>query len=133
MKINKLKHNLSNFFSLFTSFATLICCALPTLLVTLGLGAVAASSISAFPFLITLSKNKHWLFLIAFLFLVINFYLIYEKNRRLKTCKVPQQKSESVCEIASRWNKIILWVSVSIFIISFIFAYLTIPILKFFH
>ncbi|MFQ6115394.1 MAG: TonB-dependent receptor domain-containing protein, partial [bacterium] len=43
------KQNLSIVLSFFTSFSTLICCALPSLLVTLGLGAVVASTIPAVP------------------------------------------------------------------------------------
>ena len=44
--------------SLFTSFGTLICCALPALLVTIGSGAVLAGLISNVPQLLILSKYK---------------------------------------------------------------------------
>ena len=44
--------------SLFSSFATLTCCALPALLVSLGAGAVLAGLITNFPQLIFLSKYK---------------------------------------------------------------------------
>ena len=44
--------------SLFASFSTLICCALPALLVTLGLGASLAGLVSAAPWLVALSKHK---------------------------------------------------------------------------
>jgi mercuric ion transport protein len=126
----KLKQNLYNFFSLFTSLSTLICCALPTLFVTLGLGAVVASGLSAFPFLITMSRNKHWFFLGAFLAIGINFYYIYGQKK--KVCKVSTEEPESPCETASRWNKIILWCSLGILIIGFFYSYLAFPIFKFF-
>jgi len=46
---------------LFTSSATLICCALPILLVTLGLGAVSASLFSTLPFLVVLAWHfNYW-------------------------------------------------------------------------
>ena len=44
--------------SLFTSSGTLICCALPALLVTLGAGAALSSLVSAVPQLVWLSGNK---------------------------------------------------------------------------
>lgn len=44
--------------SLFTSASTLICCALPALLVTLGAGAALSSLISVVPQLVWLSEYK---------------------------------------------------------------------------
>ena len=44
--------------SLFTSFATLLCCALPALLVTLGMGASLAGLIGTFPSITFLSNYK---------------------------------------------------------------------------
>ena len=41
--------------SLFTSLGTLLCCALPSLFVAIGAGAVLAGLISNMPFLIVLS------------------------------------------------------------------------------
>lgn len=128
--MKNLKHNISSILSLFTSLSTLLCCALPTLLIILGLGAVVTSSISAFPFLITLSKNKHWMFLIAFIFIGINFYLLY--GRKKKVCPVPTANVETPCETASRWNKIIFWISFVLLLIGLFVAYLALPILKFF-
>lgn len=127
--MRNLKHNVSNILSLFTSFSTLICCALPTLLIILGLGTVVASTISTFPFLITLSKNKHWMFLVAFVFIGINFYLLY--GRKKKVCPVPTDKPETPCETASRWNKMILWLSVVMLLIGFFIVYLALPIFRF--
>lgn len=44
--------------SLFASAGTLICCALPALMVSLGMGAVLAGLVSDFPQLVWLSKHK---------------------------------------------------------------------------
>ena len=57
---------LSNFYkelfapilSLFTSLSTLVCCALPALLVTVGLGTTLVSIVSIFPWIVVLSKYK---------------------------------------------------------------------------
>ena len=48
----------ANFFALFASSSTLVCCALPAIFVGLGAGASFASLVSTFPFLITLSQYK---------------------------------------------------------------------------
>jgi len=45
---------LLSYFSLFTSVSTLLCCALPSLLVLFGLGASVASVLSFLPWLVTL-------------------------------------------------------------------------------
>lgn len=50
---------------LFTSVGTLLCCALPALLVTLGMGAALAGLVSNVPFLVTLSEHKLWVFGVA--------------------------------------------------------------------
>lgn len=44
---------------------TLVCCALPILLVTLGMGASVAALVSAAPWLVTLSHYKGWMFAIS--------------------------------------------------------------------
>ena len=46
------------FLSLFTSFGTLICCALPALFVVLGFGAAFAGLVGSFPQLIWISEHK---------------------------------------------------------------------------
>jgi hypothetical protein len=48
--------------ALFTSFGTLICCALPALFVALGMGAAVAGLVSAVPQLVWLSEHKLWVF-----------------------------------------------------------------------
>jgi len=51
--------------SLFASSGTLVCCALPALLVALGAGAVLSSLVSVFPQLVWLSEHKEGLFIVA--------------------------------------------------------------------
>lgn len=48
--------------ALFASTGTLICCALPILLVTLGFGSVVAALTSRYPLLVTLSEYEGWMF-----------------------------------------------------------------------
>src|SRR6185436_11763142 len=73
-----------SYLSLFTSFGTLLCCALPSLLVLLGLGATVASFLSAAPWLVTLSRHKVWVFTISGLLLGGNLLYVYVLASRLK-------------------------------------------------
>jgi hypothetical protein len=59
------RSSLLNYFSLFSSFGTLLCCALPSVLVLLGLGTTVASLLSAMPWLVNLSRHKIWTFSIS--------------------------------------------------------------------
>jgi len=87
--VNKFKTNILSILSLFTSFSTLICCALPALLVTLGLGAVLAGIFSSFPFIITLSNYKEGTFVIAASLIGLNFFLVYRKRKEDEDCEIP--------------------------------------------
>lgn len=51
--------------ALAASLGTLICCALPSLLVLLGFGTTVAAVVSAAPWLVVLSRNKIWVFMAA--------------------------------------------------------------------
>ncbi len=51
--------------SLFASSSTLVCCALPALLVALGAGATLSSLVAVFPQVVWLSEHKEVLFLFA--------------------------------------------------------------------
>jgi hypothetical protein len=58
--------------SLFASSSTLVCCALPALLVALGAGAALSSLVSVFPQLVWLSEHKVGLFVFAGTMLVVS-------------------------------------------------------------
>jgi mercuric ion transport protein len=117
-----------NYFSLFTSLSTLLCCALPSLLVLVGLGTSVASMLSFIPWLATLSRHKQWTFglsgiLIAFSF--VNMYYIAPRIRA-KQCSADDP---SACEEASRLSTILLWVSAGIYAAGIFVAYVLGPIL----
>ena len=57
--------------TILSSFSTLVCCALPATLVTIGAGAVLASVVTAVPQLVWLSEHKMPLFAFAGLMLVL--------------------------------------------------------------
>jgi hypothetical protein len=58
--------------SLFASSSTLVCCALPALLVALGAGAALSSLVSVFPQLVWLSEHKVELFVFAGLAMAVS-------------------------------------------------------------
>lgn len=78
-----MKQILSNYLSIFTSFGTLLCCALPSLLVALGAGAVVASAVSALPWLVFLSYHKGWVFIVAGMLIALNFALVYRPRGKV--------------------------------------------------
>lgn len=111
-------------FTLFTTTGTLICCALPIILVTLGLGATVAAMTSAFPILIMLSQHKVWVFAFSALMLLVSGWLMYRPGRH---CSADPNLAEK-CTTALKWNKRIYWISVGMWGIGFMAAYLLLPV-----
>jgi len=122
-----MKQKLVGFLALFASTGTLLCCALPVLLVSLGMAAVVVSAVSVFPWLVPLSQHKEWLFLGAGLLIGLNFWLVY-RSRSPVVCDV--ETGASACETAGRWSRIVLWLSAGIFVAGISMAYLALPIVR---
>src|SRR5690348_16999631 len=72
------------YLSLFTSLGTLLCCALPSLLVLLGLGATVASVLSDVPWLVRLSQHKAWVFTTAGVLITLALIQTYAVSPRLR-------------------------------------------------
>ncbi len=70
---NKTPSALLSYFSLFSSVGTLLCCALPSLLVLAGLGASVASTLATFPWPVTLSHHKPWTFGVSGILIAASF------------------------------------------------------------
>ena len=75
-KLVKTKH--ISLLTLFTSGGTLICCALPALLVSLGAGAVMASVVSSVPQIVWFSEHKLGVFIFAGVMLSISGLLQWQ-------------------------------------------------------
>jgi len=118
------------FLSLFTSLGTLICCALPALLVSLGLGAVVAAGVSAFPWLVSLSRNKEWVFLVAGILLAANGYFLYGPPSRRRICETGEgdARTQAACLEAGVWSRRLLWIAVGIYGFGVFMAYLALPL-----
>lgn len=109
------------FLSLFASTSTLICCALPALLVTIGLGASLAGLVSAAPWLVELSRYKVWLFAGSGGLLLLAF-LMQNRAARLP-CPADPAKA-AACNRLRRAGAVMLWISAIIWLIGFFFAFL---------
>ncbi|WP_424963912.1 hypothetical protein [Ekhidna sp.] len=128
--LKSLKQDFVSIASLFTSVSTLLCCALPSLLVAVGMGAVVAGMVSDFPALIWLSKYKEWTFLTAGILIGFNFWLFYGRQRD-QVCEIDEYGNETPCDTAARWSKIILWISFGLYLLGLFSAYLLLPIQQF--
>jgi mercuric ion transport protein len=119
-----------SYLSLFTSFGTLLCCALPSLLVLLGLGATVASFLSEVPWLVTLSRHKTWVFGTSGLLIGANLLYVYALAPRLRTVRVacPADAPEA-CASASRFSRVVLWISAAIYAVGLFSAFVLGPLL----
>jgi hypothetical protein len=116
-----LKQNAAvSFLSLFTSGGTLICCALPALMVSLGAGATLAGLVTNFPQLIWLTEHKTALFITAGVMLVAAGVMQWRAK------SLPCPADPALAASCARTRKIsvgIYWFSVAIFAIGAFFAY----------
>jgi hypothetical protein len=117
-----------SYLSLFTSAGTLLCCALPSLLVLFGLGASVASMLSFLPWLVALSRHKVWTFSISGALIAFSFVNTYYIVPRLRTQECSPDNPTG-CAEASRLSKVLLWVSAVIYGVGFFVAYALGPIL----
>lgn len=109
---------------LFASFSTLLCCALPIILVSLGMGAVVASLAANLPVLITLSQYKDWMFVITAITLALAAWVLFRPGR---VCP-PDPELAQYCEHIHRWNTRFFWAAMIVWLVGFFAAYL-LPVL----
>jgi len=121
---------LLNYFSLFSSFSTLICCALPSVLVLLGMGTTVASLLSAAPWLVSLSRHKIWTFGIAGTLIAMSFVMTYLIAPRLRHGEACEADDPTSCGEVSKISRVILWGSAIIWSCGLFVAYLLGPILE---
>ena len=118
---------LLNYFSLFSSFSTLICCALPSILVLLGMGTTVASLLSAAPWLVSLSRHKIWTFSITGMLILASFIVTYLVTPRFRQEEVCPADDPTTCGEVSRVSRVLLWGSAIIWSCGFFVAYLLGP------
>lgn len=111
---------LLGFFSLFGSLGTLLCCALPTLFVALGMGATVAGAVSAFPQLVWLSERKAYLFVVCGLMLALAGWLQW--RARFDACPIDPVQAQA-CRTARGFSFWVYWLAVVLFVVGVFFAY----------
>lgn len=107
--------------ALFGSFSTLLCCALPALLVSLGAGAAVIGLVSTFPQLIWLSQHKVGLFTFAGIMLTVSAIMRY-LNRGAPCPADPAQAK--ACMRLRRWSRGVFIFSLIMYLLGFYFAFI---------
>jgi hypothetical protein len=106
--------------SLFASSSTLVCCALPALLVALGAGAALSSLVSVFPQVVWLSEHKLGLFGGAGLALAVSGWLQW--HNRMAPC--PTDRALRDACLSTRRMSLRLWLfSVTVYAVGSWFAF----------
>ena len=116
-----MKDKTVNFFSLFASTSTLVCCALPAVFVALGAGASFATLLSIFPVLIVLSKYKILITIIALLMIGVAGVINYKTYHM--PCPIDPVEGR-LCLQTRRRSRYLYYVSVFIFLFATVFTYL---------
>jgi hypothetical protein len=111
---------LTSVLSLFASSSTLICCALPALLVALGAGAALSGLVGAFPQIVWLSEHKIGLFVFAGLMLAASGTLQW--INRNAPCPIDPTLRDA-CLRTRKVSLRVYWVSVAIYLVGGFFAF----------
>ena len=113
--------NRTAWLSIFTSASTLLCCALPALLVALGAGAALASLVGVFPQIVWVSEHETLVFVTAGVMLAVAGYLQY--RARFLPCPADPALA-AACARQRRVSNVIYFVSLAIYVIGVSFAVL---------
>ncbi len=107
--------------ALFTTFGTLVCCALPALFVALGAGAALAGLVSTVPWLVELSRHKLWVFGGAAALLLLAGVMLW--RARYLPCPTDAEQAKA----CTRLRKLSGWIyviAVFIYLTGFFFAFI---------
>lgn len=107
-------------FALFGSLGTLLCCALPALLVSIGAGAAVIGLVSAVPQLVWLSEHKIGLFIFAGMMLLLSGTMRY--LNRNAPCPADPAKARA-CARLRRISSGVFLFSVGVYCIGFFFVF----------
>lgn len=111
---------MTSFLSLFTSFSTLVCCALPALFVVVGFGAAFAGLVAAVPELIWISEHKLWFFGFGAVMILIGGILQF-MNRSV-SCRIDELGA--ACVTTRDWSVWVYWVSVGLYGVGVFFSFI---------
>ena len=126
MSSNIYRQTIFPILTLFTSVGTLLCCALPALLVTLGAGAALAGFISVAPWITVISKYKVVVFVIAGILLALSSYFLWVN--RNAPCPADEKQAKA-CMFLRKFSLYTVSISTVIYLIGFFFAFLAVDLL----
>ena len=111
-------------FALLASSGTLICCALPIILVSIGFGSVVAALNTELPILTSLANYKIWVFLISGGLLLLTAWQLYS-TRNL--CPADPKLAIS-CESVKKLSTKLYIGAACIWTLGFIATFIALPI-----
>lgn len=111
--------------ALFTSFGTLVCCALPALFVALGFGTVVAGMVSAVPQLVWLSEHKAWVF--AGSAAMIALASAMHRSARNAPCPADPAQARA-CARLRTFTASVLWIAALAWLLGAFMAFVAAPI-----
>ena len=117
MNTEKMKTDTSLISGLGLAIIGTTCCALPIVLVALGLGSAVASMGAVMPWLTTLSQYKVITFSLTAAVLIYSYWRLH----RIKVCSLADKSR-------LRWQKAILWASTMILLVALFAAYALLPL-----
>lgn len=112
--------------ALFTSVSTLICCALPALLVSIGMGAVMVGLIETVPGITWLGANKPIVFAVAGTVLAASG--AWQWHARSLPCPADPAKARA-CNRLRRIGWVLWWISIAAYVIGAFFAFFAVYLL----
>jgi hypothetical protein len=106
--------------SLFATSGTLVCCAIPAVLVALGAGAALSSLVAVFPQVVWLSEHKEGLFIFAGVMMVASGVLQW----RNRTAPCPTDPAlRDACLRTRKVSRVVYGVSVAFYLVGGWFAF----------
>lgn len=111
--------------SLFTSLGTLLCCALPALLVTLGMGATLAGVVSTAPWMTAISEHKTAVFIVAGILIVFSAFMQW--RARNAPCPADPLKAKA-CARLRKISWVILGFAAVVYLIGAFFAFVAVHV-----
>jgi hypothetical protein len=114
-------HSALSWLSVFTSGSTLVCCALPALLVAIGAGAALSGLVSVVPQIVWLSEHKGAVFSAAGVMLFAAGVMQWRARRAL-ICP-PDQELAAACATTKDYSLWIWTASLVIYLVGLFFAF----------
>jgi hypothetical protein len=111
--------------ALFTSFGTLVCCALPALFVALGLGAAVAGLVSAVPQLVWLSEHKALVF-VGSAAMIVGASAMHRAARDAP-CPADPAKARACARLRS-FSAAVLWIAAAAWAVGAFMAFVAAPL-----